>query len=654
MADFSPQITQGSSLRGESFIRAPVEAISGQSLNQVADAASGIYQSVKFNKLNKDVAATESQFLDDFQTGKDIKNLQDQMGSTPTEDAAYQKLSGQIQTLQESLQGRRIDPTEAMTRIEKLKRQALNHAPSYAAQIRNIGSGGSGSEFDTTTKQLIKEENDSRDYIKSMGLDPDIASHRDIAQKKKMEEAELQMDQTNQNLTPFKKAKYISNAVNTQIATLDAIINKQIDDAGGNILNMSNQDRQGAVTLLQGFTNGRESLVVKQMVDADPNISYEELPPDTITKMEQQVKGAAEAKIAQMDGSVPKLLSDNELTYQSNEVMLKIQREDPILFNYLSAVQKAPPGAISSLDLDNMAGDRLMNYVLDKNKSHFSDTTLQSMKSSGIENPEQIHKQYAKNLKEAREFILNNADKVDPRFVLHHTKAVIGDMQSAIEYPKGYLPAEMDEIVNHLSSTEFDSIIAKQDQTTYNEFKEKSGRFLEVYASENMVPDINIQLDKKVNTDTFGGLLSEVASKISFGQVGHRGSLRDLLSITINPNSGTLQFIPNTGLRSVSDEMLAQREARRLTEMYSARSTSIIKAAQNVVKGSQNASQLTPATISYSLFSDALQAVGEPITASARPADAPDQTPAEKAKEVIVNDISQRANRVSMPGPFGM
>jgi hypothetical protein len=88
--------------------------------------------------------------------------------------------------------------------------------------------------------------------------------------------------------------------------------------------------------------------------------------------------------------------------------------------------------------------------------------------------------------------------------------------------------------------------------------------------------------------------------------------------------------------------------------MYSARSTSIIKAAQNVVKGSQNASQLTPATISYSLFSDALQAVGEPITASARPADAPDQTPAEKAKEVIVNDISQRANRVSMPGPFGM
>ena len=639
MVDFSPQNIQGSSLRGESFIRQPVEAVDARSLNNLADAAQGVYQNVQFNRFNKKAGEVQEQFLDDFQTGTEIKNLQDELDSTPEEDATYQRISGQIQTLQDSLKGRRIDPTEAMGRIEDLKRQALNHAPSYASRIRNLG-GASSSEFDTVTEQLITEENNFRNHIQSMGLDPDIQSHRDIARKDLNDTAELRIEQNNQALTPFRKAKYISGAINNRIATIDAVINKQIDDAGGNVLNMSNEDRQGMVIWLQGFTNGNEAFTVKQMIDANPNIEYEDLPSETVSKMEAQVKGAAEAKIAQLNGSVPKTLSENELAVQSNESWLKIQRDDPILFDHMQYLSKFPAGSIAEKDISNIVGDRMRDFMLDKKSNHYQDTTLQSMREDGVDNPEIIHQQYSKNLKDARNFIEQNPEQVDGTFVQHHTDRLIGDMQAVLDFPRGFLPEQMDEIINHISSEQFDRIISQQNQSTYNEFKEKSGQFLEAYATENMAPDINRELDKEISTDSFGGFIS--------GIVGKRGTLRDLLSVTINPNNGTLQFIPNTGLKSVSDERKAAREARRLTQMYSSRSRSIVDAALRVSGASQATSQI----ISNNLFRNVLESIGEPIRESAEEVQ-PGPTSAEQAADVIMKDLEDRQNRPRMPGPFG-
>lgn len=601
---FEPQFVSGSSLRGESFIRQPVEAISGKAIQDLAEGASMTYQAVKIGQAEKEVNELENQFLDSVGEARketnQIQELNDIRNSNPVESKIYEEATRQMKVLDDSIASRRINPSVALAEREKIRRRVLNHAPAFASRIRSL-SGDQGAVFDTETQQMIKETNAIRDAVVDAGLNPDNVRHVEMIRHMAATNAEAKYLDSKASVGDYKSQEIVGKIIRGQVAIQEAVIHESVRALGG-IENMTVTQKSELVENLQNYQNGNEQNVVRRLIDANPNVSWANLSDETKEGLYAQVRGSALALQKQLEGGIPKGISENELTTSQNEVFLQVKRDNPDLFFYYTALAKVPSDSVAGKYLGEKLALDMSKYLAGK-ATGTSGQSVQEMASQGITDPVSVKKHYAQNLEESGRYIANNPDKIDPAYAINHVNWLTEEASAYTAAPQDYLPQEFDAIVNHINLEGFEQVIKNLDQSSYEGFLEQTAGMLSTYSTEVIIPDMNQELNRSVSTQTLG-------KKTVFG--GRKATVKDLVSIMPSQNGGTITFVPNEGITNRTDMLKAEREAKKLNDRYKTRIRNVVRASQKVAGLPDEAKR----ALVQSYLQDSLEGISEPLRAT--------------------------------------
>jgi len=566
---FDPQIIQGSSLRGESFIKPPTQRVPEGLVDNALDVGVKAYGAHVVRKAQENITSAQSTFLDDLSSARnDIAQAeeirQDELAS-PVEKAAYDKYTGQVKSLNAAVASRRLNPAEAQARIETIKRKAISQAPFFASRIKAL-TGDRGRVFDAETDQLIKETNDRRDEAVSRGLNPDNPAHMEMLTRHQLKDQEAKFIASNKEVYGHKTAEITRDIIDNQIESMEAVISSSVDQFGG-IENLPEAARAELLEMTQGFKNGREAVVVRQLIDANPNLDYSDLSPEIVARLEAQVRGSAEASEKVLSGAIPQQVAQTQLSLAKDREFLRLKAEAPDTFSSYALFSAVPPGSVASSAL----GEVLAKGMLDYTKLRRSgDPSTKGMEDAGYTGKEirEIKNANATNLKTSLQWLKNNPESsTDPKFVNSHYQVLTKDLDKIANNPQGFTPDEHDGYLDYIGSTEMLDRLGKIDANTLQEFKDKSARYIRQYANEHLGADIRSQMNKPVFTDTF-------SSK------GKTASAKDLVSVNVNAN-GTLQFSPKSGLISLSDEQNAINLATKFNSLYKRPSMKLVRASKN-------------------------------------------------------------------------
>lgn len=618
---FEPQTLQGSSMAGESFVKAPSEKISSRAISDIAKTATNIYGTVQVNKAAGRIGEIQSSFLDELsQNRDDISEIETLKESNPAEYSSYQSAQSRIKTLQEAVNARKLNPSEAVSRIEAEKRKAMAAAPMFADRIRGL-SGDRGATFDTETSQLIKERNDFREIVVKMGGNPDNDSHMLAARRIQASEAEAKHLGSLTKIEGVKASRVAQEAVNAQIAMQESIIMGQIEDAGG-FDKLSPEQTSEIITSIQRFKGPNASNIVSNMIDGMPNVDIGLVPPQVLERMEARIAGAADTLEKQLNGTIPKDIFANRLTLEEDTVMVNLQKTNPNLFNNLVLLSKVPPNTIPQRGFAEVVSQGMLYYAKESGLNNLNNLTKSGMKANGIDDPVEIQKNVASNLSSIREFLEKNPNEVDPGFAKASIQTVNTQMEAMAAAPREFTPKLFDEMLSTISSDQFKKVSENLDPGQYEQFLDNSKTMVQSYIAENMAPDMSRELDKRIFVgEVIGGSLTSP-------------KLRDIVTPTVT-EGGLIRFQPNSGLTLPASVKKAEIEAQRLTKMYSNRSASIVRATKSL--GGITDEDVSQKDLTLALFQEAFSGIGESFQTS--PDEVDTKTPLrESIKPILSRD----------------
>lgn len=595
MATFDPQTLQTSSLRGESFIEAPVQRVSPQAVGAALEGGAKVYGSYVANRAQRDVQAAQNTFLDELEANRTdkeaIEEQRELQEASPADRAIYERTSQKIRTLEQSIESRQINPTEAMARIEDIKRRAINQAPFMASRIKGL-SGNRGAVFDAETEQLISEVNRSRNGMLDMGLDPDNPRHRDMYTQMLATQEEAKFIANNKEVYGY-RAGPVARKLVGQVLTVQEDTFKNTIAKHGGLENASPRVRSELLESVMQYKNNAPR-IVSQIIDSNPNLSYDDIPPETIKLLEAQVIGLATAYEKVFDGSLPTTAAANQLSLAQDNEMLKFSNEDPYGFMLMSMLSNFPQGSVISRDLGEKASRALNVYAISFKKNGANATDDMLNQGYTLDDVKAAKSAYADNITAAANWFKSNPQgKTDPKLVNAFYQRLDSDLNGMALKPNSFTQKEHSAHLNVLASPELSDMIKTVDAVTHKQFTDSAVAYLGKYTQEHLAPSIS--------KDTIKGF--------SLPMVSGQPQLDQPILPTIT-STGALQFKVSDKITDSVQRGLAEQQAAQLTAKYSQPITQLLLATENTLQINNPAARKD---LMIRLLGDAMNQAGTPL-----------------------------------------
>jgi hypothetical protein len=589
---FDPTIQQGSSMSGESFVPSPVGGA-----GEITQAALGLYGTAVTARAEHKINKTQQDFLqgtaDNRRDKAEIASLED---VSPTEGAAYQDARSKINSLNAAIKNRAINPSEALTRIESAKKQAKALAPSFSSQIDRLsGSGGGGSaSFDEETSQLIGEVNIMRDEAAKAFLDPDNPRHVAQIAELKQTERRAKLLSNQQEIFGIEASGQINNMIFANMDVVDSQLNHAIN-LSGSVDNIPRQDLNQMITHLTSFTgNGARNKYARMIAQAKVDIGL--IPDNVQNNQVKMLQGWAETKIKQLDGSVPKEVSDNYLTASKNNAWLKIKDTSPGLFDAMVMGSSVPGDSVTGVALNEVLGGDVAVYMENLGVGDLSRLSKSGIVQFSNSNPKDIQNQAALNFEKSLDWIKNNSSTASPALVDGHFNLVNNQIQAIDLSPSEFSPKVFTAMMDHVNSPEVTDFMNKANPELMEQVKSNTEEMILSFVDKNLSVAI----------------ANDMAE--TFSARGRRGAfLKDFITPTID-DRGQLKFLMNTGIADERSKRKLEQEVKRLTRKYS---PVVSKVGYTLTNISDQVTRENSREVLIATMQDAFSSAGVPLRESA-------------------------------------
>lgn len=568
---FDPQQLPESSMRGESFIAQPTVADHSASLNSALNIGARVRGKHAVESAQEKIEEEQNSFLGGLGAQReDLAELDELRQASPQESAAFDAAADRIKTLQSAINSRQINPSRAISRIEALKREALVKAPMFANHIKGL-SGDRGAEFNHETDMALKRAEIRNQDMAKMGLNADNPGHVRTYNEILATKTQAEFLQNQETITSRDAGTVLGASVKNAIRLESTKLNSIIESSGG-VDRLDASDRQQAVIALQRFTNGNEQNIVEGIIRQSFTPAQAAMINDeTRNRYAAMIKAQADYKIKQLNGSLPKEISENEISFLDNEVMTGLAKKNPALYQYVVIQSKIPGQSLGGRTTQQAAGRDFSTYFENLALGKFGDIEKDNIiEGENGATPKQIQDGAAANLGDFRRWV-RGADGADPEVAGAHFRAVTNQAQALATRPSQYSPKIFDELIATVNDDNFMDVFSKMDSDTQREFTENMRTATQTYAREVMAVDMFKELNKDYWADF----------KASGARSGGLAQVREFVTPTVS-DSGALKFIPNTNFSTDLDNVRASNLADKLNKMYSNRSIAMVNAAQKL------------------------------------------------------------------------
>ena len=555
---FDPINIKGSSLVAESQVEQP-----NNNAAALAQGALTIFEGAATQVgLNK-ISSVQDEFVADATANRTDQASIDTLKEVgPGEESAFAQAQNQIKTLQGAIDGRAISPSEALTRIESIKRKTKALAPSFASNIDALTGTRGGSSFDTEAKRIIDSEKTVTDGVAASGGNINSPNDRRLWQAAQQSELLSKKLTADKNISSAEKSRGLSLAVNDRINYFKQKI-VTIAGGAGNLSNLSAQDISSFITELTPLTGtGAEAEYTNMLLEL--NVDPATIDKETYDRGVAQLRGSAEMLIKQFDGSIPKNVTENSIAIADNNIMLKMLKDAEALYAATKTLQMMPAGSGAEKAVSSVVATGLAQYIESVGAGDLSKLTRSGIISAGTPDAISVQRAAAFNFEGSRTFLATTPST----FMLQgHFTLADNVVEAIIRDPGEFAPEMFSSMLNHANSTEVMNNLKKIDPALEKSFSDGVRDMVKQYTQGSMNIAINDQLGASMSIQGVSG------DKVS-----------DFVTPRIT-ETGRLVFQANTGDLTGKQRGRIVAVAEKMNRQYGRISSNIALTIQNQAIG---------------------------------------------------------------------
>ena len=599
---FDPQIIQGSSLKGESFVQQPVAFDPSAGLQQLGEAIDVGVQTHRFGKATEAVEAEKQDFLSDISALRSAETEKAElMKISPVEGAVYQDAQDKIKSLQQAIAARQINPANAISRIESIQREALNRAPMFSQQIRGLTGSGS-SEFESVAEQYIKEENFRRDEMVKLNLNPDNPEHRISYSNFVAAKTQSEFLGNMKTIDSRDAVRVFNQQADSFINLMDKGMLSMLSEQPGNASNLPPEMRTEISIYAQTMMNGNEYNILNEMF-RQSGFDPSNVDNTTIERLARRIRGKGEALFKIANGEIPKEVAANQLSYLTDQEVLNVAENYPSTFSAMALMTYVPPEALGNTGFANNLGNNLVHLLRSGLENDQEAMKQSALSQKGDDNPAKTQNTWADNLKRGRN-AWKGIDNPKLEDISAQTQLIMTTAEAIGLNPKEFTAKSFDEMVATINDEKFMDLWTKADDESAGRFASVMRDTAQKFIRDNMAVDMKNNLDKSIDgTPNFFSKVEDVVQGLTGGDKLKGARLRDVVQANINPLDGSISF--STNLPQY------RKQVEQLNKMYAERSRKTLIALHKLggIKDQRDKLRL-----SVGLFAKPLFAIDEPMT----------------------------------------
>ena len=599
---FDPQIMQGSSLKGESFVQQPVAFDPSAGLQQLGEAIDVGVQTHRFGKATEAVEAEKQDFLSDISALRSAETEKAElMKISPVEGAVYQDAQDKIKSLQQAIAARQINPANAISRIESIQREALNRAPMFSQQIRGLTGSGS-SEFESVAEQYIKEENFRRDEMVKLNLNPDNPEHRISYSNFVAAKTQSEFLGNMKTIDSRDAVRVFNQQADSFINLMDKGMLSMLSEQPGNASNLPPEMRTEISIHAQTMMNGNEYNILNEMF-RQSGFDPSNVDNTTIERLARRIRGKGEALFKIANGEIPKEVAANQLSYLTDQEVLNVAENYPSTFSAMALMTYVPPEALGNTGFANNLGNNLVHLLRSGLENDQEAMKQSALSQKGDDNPAKTQNTWADNLKRGRN-AWKGIDNPKLEDISAQTQLIMTTAEAIGLNPKEFTAKSFDEMVATINDEKFMDLWTKADDESAGRFASVMRDTAQKFIRDNMAVDMKNNLDKSIDgTPNFFSKVEDVVQGLTGGDKLKGARLRDVVQANINPLDGSISF--STNLPQY------RKQVEQLNKMYAERSRKTLIALHKLggIKDQRDKLRL-----SVGLFAKPLFAIDEPMT----------------------------------------
>ena len=599
---FDPQIMQGSSLKGESFVQQPVAFDPSAGLQQLGEAIDVGVQTHRFGKATEAVEAEKQDFLSDISALRSAETEKAElMKISPVEGAVYQDAQDKIKSLQQAIAARQINPANAISRIESIQREALNRAPMFSQQIRGLTGSGS-SEFESVAEQYIKEENFRRDEMVKLNLNPDNPEHRISYSNFVAAKTQSEFLGNMKTIDSRDAVRVFNQQADSFINLMDKGMLSMLSEQPGNASNLPPEMRTEISIYAQTMMNGNEYNILNEMF-RQSGFDPSNVDNTTIERLARRIRGKGEALFKIANGEIPKEVAANQLSYLTDQEVLNVAENYPSTFSAMALMTYVPPEALGNTGFANNLGNNLVHLLRSGLENDQEAMKQSALSQKGDDNPAKTQNTWADNLKRGRN-AWKGIDNPKLEDISAQTQLIMTTAEAIGLNPKEFTAKSFDEMVATINDEKFMDLWTKADDESAGRFASVMRDTAQKFIRDNMAVDMKNNLDKSIDgTPNFFSKVEDVVQGLTGGDKLKGARLRDVVQANINPLDGSISF--STNLPQY------RKQVEQLNKMYAERSRKTLIALHKLggIKDQRDKLRL-----SVGLFAKPLFAIDEPMT----------------------------------------
>ena len=599
---FDPQIIQGSSLKGESFVQQPVAFDPSAGLQQLGEAIDVGVQTHRFGKATEAVEAEKQDFLSDISALRSAETEKAElMKISPVEGAVYQDAQDKIKSLQQAIAARQINPANAISRIESIQREALNRAPMFSQQIRGL-TGSGNSEFESVAGQYIKEENFRRDEMVKLNLNPDNPEHRISYSNFVAAKTQSEFLGNMKTIDSRDAVRVFNQQADSFINLMDKGMLSMLSEQPGNASNLPPEMRTEISIHAQTMMNGNEYNILNEMF-RQSGFDPSNVDNTTIERLARRIRGKGEALFKIANGEIPKEVAANQLSYLTDQEVLNVAENYPSTFSAMALMTYVPPEALGNTGFANNLGNNLVHLLRSGLENDQEAMKQSALSQKGDDNPAKTQNTWADNLKRGRN-AWKGIDNPKLEDISAQTQLIMTTAEAIGLNPKEFTAKSFDEMVATINDEKFMDLWTKADDESAGRFASVMRDTAQKFIRDNMAVDMKNNLDKSIDgTPNFFSKVEDVVQGLTGGDKLKGARLRDVVQANINPLDGSISF--STNLPQY------RKQVEQLNKMYAERSRKTLIALHKLggIKDQRDKLRL-----SVGLFAKPLFAIDEPMT----------------------------------------
>ena len=541
---FDPQIMQGSSLKGESFVQQPVAFDPSAGLQQLGEAIDVGVQTHRFGKATEAVEAEKQDFLSDISALRSAETEKAElMKISPVEGAVYQDAQDKIKSLQQAIAARQINPANAISRIESIQREALNRAPMFSQQIRGLTGSGS-SEFESVAEQYIKEENFRRDEMVKLNLNPDNPEHRISYSNFVAAKTQSEFLGNMKTIDSRDAVRVFNQQADSFINLMDKGMLSMLSEQPGNASNLPPEMRTEISIHAQTMMNGNEYNILNEMF-RQSGFDPSNVDNTTIERLARRIRGKGEALFKIANGEIPKEVAANQLSYLTDQEVLNVAENYPSTFSAMALMTYVPPEALGNTGFANNLGNNLVHLLrsgLENDQEAMKQSSIKKKGGEGTD-PAAVQNRWADNLKRGRN-AWKGIDNPKPEDISAQTQLIMTTAEAIGLNPKEFTAKSFDEMVATINDEKFMELWNKADDESAAKFADVMRNTAQKFIRDNMAVSMRQELDKPIDgAPKIFTIMDDVAANLTGNKnVRNYEQVRNVVSVRVDSYTGEISF----------------------------------------------------------------------------------------------------------------